>query len=71
MPVTFNLDDELALQIQPVVMELRRQGYKGLSRTFLLNSGLKTLIKMYESKGVEAIVEIIDKDYRRKIKGEL
>lgn len=66
MPVTFNLDDDVSLMTQPLIMELRRNGYKGISRTFLLNSGLKLLVDMHKKKGIGSVERVIKGDYKKK-----
>lgn len=66
MPVTFNLDDDVSLSVQPLIMELRKNGYKGMSRTFLLNSSLRYILKIYQDEGVGKIKEIIQSDYDAK-----
>ena len=66
MPVTFNFDDDVSLNVQPLIMELRKNGYKGMSRTFLLNSALRYILKVHQIDGVEKIKEIIQSDYNNK-----
>lgn len=67
MPVTFNLDDDVSLNVQPLIMALRRNGYKGVSRTFLLNSALRKMIDGYNETGIDYIKEVIKSDYDAKI----
>lgn len=63
MPVTFNLDDDVSLSVQPLIMALRRNGFKGVSRTFLLNSSLRKMLKEFKEDGLEGVQEIIKEDY--------
>lgn len=67
MPVTFRLDDDVALEVQPLVMELRKMGFKGVSRTFILNSATRYLLQLKRSMGIDEIVELIKPDYKDKI----
>ena len=67
MPVTFNLDDDVSLQVQPLIMALRRNGYKGVSRTFLLNNALRRMVKDFKDGGVDDIKTLIKCDYDVKI----
>lgn len=67
--VTFHLDDDVSLKLKKVEMDLRKKGYKRMSRTFLLNAFGDFIANTYEKDGFKQLEGII-KTYWTKWNGE-
>ena len=63
--VTFHLDDDIIVNLKRIEMEFRKRGYKGFSRTFLLNAGGQYLVDIFDQEGFKVVEEIITEEWKK------
>lgn len=62
-PATINYDDNVAVGMSRLVIELRKSGYKGITKTFIINALSDYLLQEFEKGGVKKTEKFLKEPY--------